>query len=107
MDIRDGEVFRKYGSGVAQDEKLILVYDSFLRLGEVLDAEETPALANRTGVDLCTRTHDSSRIELEPHGKTSAMDFPQSDRYQRSVPRRQLGPCQLLLIQKLSWKLSQ
>jgi hypothetical protein len=45
-DIRDGEVLRKNRSWVAQNEKLILVDDSLLRLGKVFHTEETAALTD-------------------------------------------------------------
>jgi hypothetical protein len=106
-DIRNSEVFGEDGSRIAQDQKLIFVHNSLLKIGKVLDAQETLSLANRLSVDLRSGADDASRIELEPNGKSSAMDFPQTDRCQRSVPSPQLWPRQFLLFQKFARQISE
>ena len=75
----DGEVRREDGHGIAEDQVVAPVEDSFLGFRETIETEETSSVFCVSFVHASCAALDSTGIVLEANGKPFAGDIPLPD----------------------------
>jgi hypothetical protein len=83
--MRNGEVRRENGHGVAEDQVVASVKNSFLAFRELIQTEETSPFSSVFRIHHGRTALDSSGIELEADGKSPVGEITLPDILQRFV----------------------
>jgi hypothetical protein len=95
--VGDGEVGRENRHGIAKNEVITPIENSFLAFREMIRAEETFPFVPASLTDPGQAAFDSSGVMLEAHGKSSAVQIALPDLLKRFVAFPKIEPRPFLL----------